>query len=41
MRRTAFKSLKARDTYGLTNEQRRFIDLGYRAGQSGTFGSSP
>lgn len=31
----------ARDTYGLTNEQRRFIDLGYRAGQSGTFGSSP
>ncbi|MBI3705571.1 MAG: hypothetical protein HY244_17385, partial [Rhizobiales bacterium] len=30
-----------RDSYGLTDEQRRFMELGYRAGQRGGFGSPP
>jgi len=30
-----------RDSYGLTDDQRRFMKLGYRAGQRGGFGSSP
>jgi len=32
---------QSRDSYGLTNDQRTFMELGYRAGQSGGFGSRP